>query len=125
MLKPPFWSLLFWFSLVNAHAATSCNPKGTLILLIRWVWYALVFSDDFSNPNTVDLSATGNAGFNWYLTKFFGYETEPSSSFSFTSDGITITPTKKQGGYNIATVAQRVIQTRMLVMPGAVEHILR
>jgi len=34
MLKPPFWSLLFWFSLVNAHAATSCNPKGTFDLLI-------------------------------------------------------------------------------------------
>jgi hypothetical protein len=106
MLKPPFWSLLFWFSLVNAHAATSCNPKGTFDPTNpAGSGYALVFSDDFSNPNTVDLSATGNAGFNWYLTKFFGYETEPSSSFSFTSDGITITPTKKQGGYNIATVA--------------------
>ncbi|MGC2222704.1 MAG: hypothetical protein WA624_10235 [Methylocella sp.] len=26
--------------------------------------FGLVFSDDFTNPQTIDLTATGNAGFN-------------------------------------------------------------
>jgi hypothetical protein len=26
--------------------------------------FSLVFSDDFTNPQTIDLAATGNAGFN-------------------------------------------------------------
>ncbi|MGQ0444228.1 MAG: hypothetical protein ACT4O2_03635 [Beijerinckiaceae bacterium] len=68
--------------------------------------YSLVFSDDFTNPQTIDLNATGNPGFNWYLTKFFGYGTEPASTIAFTQDGLVLTPSSAMGGnWNIATAA--------------------
>ncbi|MGH6844210.1 MAG: hypothetical protein ACRECU_05725 [Methylocella sp.] len=68
--------------------------------------FGLVFSDDFTNPQTIDLNATGNAGFNWYLTKFFGYGTEPASTIAITPDGLVLTPSSDIGGnYNIATAA--------------------
>jgi hypothetical protein len=67
--------------------------------------FSLVFSDDFTNPQTIDLTATGNAGFNWYRTKFFGYATEPVSTIAFTSDGLMLTPSSVTGSYNIATAA--------------------
>lgn len=106
MLKPPFWSLLFWSSVASAQSTPTCSPRGTFDPSNpERSGYALVFSDDFSNPKTIDLNATKQPGFNWYLTKFFGYETEPSSDFSIGPDGITITPTKNHGGYNIATAA--------------------
>jgi hypothetical protein len=67
--------------------------------------FSLVFSDDFTNPQTIDLNATGNAGFNWYRTKFFGYGTEPASTIAFTQDGLMLTPMSNTGSYNIATAA--------------------
>jgi hypothetical protein len=67
--------------------------------------YSLVFSDDFTNPQTVDLDATGNASFNWYLAKFFGYGTEPASTVAFTPDGLVLMPASPSGNYNIATAA--------------------
>jgi hypothetical protein len=68
--------------------------------------FGLVFSDDFTNPQTIDLTASGNAGFNWYLTKFFGYGTEPASTIAITPDGLVLTPSSDSGGnWNIATAA--------------------
>ena len=68
--------------------------------------YSLVFTDDFTNSQTIDLNATGNAGFNWYLTKFFGYGTEAASTIALTPDGLVLTPSNDVGGnWNIATAA--------------------
>ncbi|PSO25976.1 hypothetical protein [Bradyrhizobium sp. MOS002] len=52
--------------------------------------YALVFSDDFSDPSTVDLRNTGRPGYKWYMDDFYwGHPTLPEA-LSFDSEGITI-----------------------------------
>ena len=91
----------------EAHAQSrACIPKGPFDPSNPTsTGFSLVFSDDFTNPQTIDLNVTGNAGFKWYLTKFFGYETEPASTIAFTPDGLVLTPTSVTGSYNIATAA--------------------
>lgn len=53
--------------------------------------YRLVFSDDFSNPSTVDINNTGRPGFNWYMNDFYWSFPSRPDSVSFGHDGITIT----------------------------------
>jgi hypothetical protein len=90
----------------NVRSARNTHLVHTIIGPIRPNQSSLSFSDDFSNPQTIDLNATGNAGFNWYLTKFFGYGTEPASTIMFSPDGLVLKPSSDSGGnWNIATAA--------------------
>jgi len=93
--------------------------------------FGLVFSDEFSvdfltNQQTIDLTASGNPGFNWYLTKFFGYGTEPASTIAITPDGLVLTPSSDVGGnYNIATAARPTTRKAMSGKPSAAGPISR
>jgi hypothetical protein len=52
--------------------------------------YKLVFSDDFSDPSTVDINNTGRAGYNWYMNDFYwAFPTRPKD-IAFGRDGITL-----------------------------------
>lgn len=55
--------------------------------------FASVFADEFNSLSTIDVNNTLAPGFNWYVTKFFGFGTSPASAFSVSSGVLTIAPT--------------------------------
>jgi hypothetical protein len=67
--------------------------------------YVLVFSDTFTDSSNVDFNATGSPGKHWYTAKFFGGGNEPSSTFTFGPNGLTINSDLPwdTGNYNLAT----------------------
>jgi hypothetical protein len=97
----------YLFALFTAHAyAVDCQPNGTFDAADPAAsGYSIVFSDDFTNPQTIDLNAAGNAGFNWYLTHFFNSSSETADHLSISPDGLVLTPTTYTANYNIATAA--------------------
>ena len=74
------------------------NPAGS--------GYNLVFDDEFSSLNTIDMQATGNNGYNWYITRFFGYPNLPASNLSIApGGGLVIAPTTNAYGNQQLTSA--------------------
>lgn len=65
--------------------------------------FSLIFDDEFSNANTIDLHNKCSAGHHWYLRKFFGYATEPAANISVSKGILTISPTSNTENYNLST----------------------
>lgn len=66
--------------------------------------YALVFDDEFSSPNTIDINNTGAAGYNWYARDPFGNATSPSY-IKVTGGALTLLQSNNNFSFGIATAA--------------------
>jgi len=72
----------------------------------------LAFSDDFTSLATVDLTATGKPGHQWYTDRPFRWGTTSPDSLSVTDSVLTINPKTKSPNYTIGTVSPTSKQGR-------------
>lgn len=65
----------------------------------------LKFEDDFTNANTVDLAGTGDAGFNWYLDRPFGWGAASASEVAIADSVLTVKskPNGHAAGWGMST----------------------
>lgn len=66
---------------------------------------SLVFSDDFTNLDTIDLSGTGAEGFSWYTDRPFGWGRTFPESLSVSDGVLTINQTTPSPNYGIGTTS--------------------
>jgi hypothetical protein len=64
--------------------------------------YALVFDDEFSSPNTIDINNTGAPGYNWYTASFLGGST-PASYIQVANGALTLLQSSNNYSLGIAT----------------------
>ncbi len=69
---------------VNSAGFDPANPAAS--------GYRLVFNDDFNSISTIDTAATNGPGFNWYVTKPFGFPTTTPGEISVANGVLTLTP---------------------------------
>ena len=67
----------------------------------------LTFSDDFTSLDTIDMNATGEVGYHWYVTRPFGVRTLKPDDYSLTKDGLSIHIDTPQINYGLAMVDAR------------------
>lgn len=72
----------------NIHVATKALPIPEPAAAANMK--VLAFSDDFSNLDTIDLTASGKSGYKWYMTSPYGYETMLPEDLEKTEDGVKI-----------------------------------
>ncbi len=67
----------------------------------------LTFSDDFTTLDTIDVNATGEVGYHWYLTRPYGATTLKPNDFVLTEEGIHLQLHEPTHNYGIAMVDTR------------------
>ncbi len=64
----------------------------------------LIFNDDFASDSTVDATATGNAGYKWYLTRPYSAPTLSTDDYSIQDGVMTVKNLIPTYNYGLATV---------------------
>ena len=64
----------------------------------------LVFEDDFDSLDTIDLNATGEEGYKWYVRRPFGGVTLTADDFSVKDSVLTLHENNSRYNYGLATV---------------------
>ena len=64
----------------------------------------LIFSDDFDTLDTIDMYATGDAGYKWYVTRRWGNGTAQPSDYSIKDGIITLHQTTTPNNITLSTM---------------------
>ncbi len=91
----------------------------------------LVFSDDFTTLDTIDVNATGEVGYHWYVTRPYGMTDVTPEDYSLTENGINLHVHNSPHHYELAMVDSRTgagwgykhgyVECRFKVQPDASE----
>jgi hypothetical protein len=97
-------ALIEMLSAASASART-CEPEAFNSKKLVESGYSLVFGSRGFTSESVDLKGTGKPGYDWYLTKFFGYTQEPPENITLLDGMATLSPTTSDGGWSLASAA--------------------
>ncbi len=64
----------------------------------------LTFSDDFTTLDTIDVNATGEVGYHWYLTRPYALRTLRPDDFSLSENGLSIHIDAPKSNYGLGMV---------------------
>ncbi|MDR3709692.1 MAG: hypothetical protein P4L33_15450 [Capsulimonadaceae bacterium] len=91
-ITAPLWRTTLFTALLLAFAPSCVNAQLFDARDPASSGYTLTFTDDFKTIDSIDVNATGNAGYKWYTKQFFGGKPTSAAALSVHKGVLTIDP---------------------------------